>query len=146
MKRIHIDDYKSRLSLFIKKHGKFQEACEETDFGNSYKVVSFDDGATWNECRKKDGTVEFWNSEDSTSIIVDGGAENEWLSLGGGFSVRLNEKYAKDFDMAHFFLTKNGRYMRVELISSWNSSYDEKRYFPVANHGTPINIMAEFLQ
>ena len=80
------------------------------------------------------------------TISVGEGAENEWLSLGGGYSVRLNKKYAKDFDTVHFYISKTGEYMRVELISNWNSSYDEQRYFIVANHGTPINIMTEFLQ
>ena len=146
MKRIHIDDYKYQLHNFIKKHGEYKETSEFHEGGSMYKELAFADGVNWYEFTSEDGVREFWNAEDNVRQVIDDGAENEWLHLGGGFSVRLNERYAAHYESAHFHLTKNGRYMKVELYSRWNSSYNQVRFFTVANLGTPINIMAEFLQ
>ena len=97
MKHIHIDQYTAMFNAFLKEHGEHKETCDKSDWGDTYKEISFSDGATWNECRRADGTLEFWNSKDSKSRMVDEGAENEWLSLGGGFTIPLNEKYSKSF-------------------------------------------------
>lgn len=145
MKHIHIDQYTAIFNAFLKEHGEHKETCDKSDWGDTYKEISFSDGATWNECRWADGTLEFWNSKDSKSRMVDEGVENEWLSLGGGFTIPLNEKYSKSFTLAHFYLTKNGKYMKVKLQSNWNSNYNETRFHTVENcGGTPINVIAEY--
>lgn len=145
MKHIHIDQYTAIFNAFLKEHGEHKETCDKSDWGDTYKEIYFSDGATWNECRRADGTLEFWNSKDSQSRMVDEGAENEWLSLGGGFTIPLNEKYSKSFTLANFYLTKNGKYMKVKLQSNWNSSYNETRFHNVENcGGTPMNVIAEY--
>lgn len=145
MKHIHIDQYTAIFNAFLKEHGEHEETCIKTDLGNCHKELAFTDGAIWKECHRADGIVEFWNSEDSTSRAVDAGAENEWLSLGGGFTIPLNEKYSKSFTLANFYITKNGKYMMVELQSNWNSSYNETHFHTVANcGGTPMNVIAEY--
>ena len=146
MKKIHIDDYAARFTAFLKEHGEYEERRAKYDDGDESKEITFKDGAFWNEYRNAGGAVEFWNSEDNESKAVDVGAENAWLNLGGGFTVNLNERYSKSFKYAFFHITKNGKYMKVELWSNWNSSCNKTRFYTVANYATPMNIIAEFLQ
>lgn len=67
------------------------------------------------------------------------GKEN-WLHL--GMAHKLNEKYSKSYDRAFFYISTDGKKIKVELWSNWNSSYNHTDILKA--FATPFNAIREY--
>lgn len=141
MKRVCYEEYNLIFFEFVKSHGEYTERTEH-ECGTTYKTLGFKDGAVWYEATRDNGQTEFWSTEESESRYIDEKGSGEWIKLGMRYN--LNETYSASYHYAQFFISSTGKYMKVWLKSTWNSSYDKTEYYFMGNICEPFNVIDEY--
>lgn len=140
MKRVCHEAYTLLFKQFIRKHGEYTEHSEH-ECGTTYKTIGCKDGAVWYECTRDGESTEFWSTDHSESRkLEEAGA---WVMLGTRY--KLSEKYSGSYDIAKFWISETGNFMKVWLRSNWNSSCYKTEYIYLGNVCEPFNVIDEYV-